>query len=89
MKSTRLFGIMFLGLFAWYPCASAFGRTLYVAKDNANASAPYTNWYTAATNIQDAIDVATNGDTVLVTNGVYDTGGRRSMERMTNRVAIG
>ena len=91
MKYARLFGIMLLGLLAWHSCASAFGKTLYVAKDNENAEAPYTNWVTAATNIQDAIDVAMNGDTILVTNGVYETGGKsnsRWSSTATNRLMI-
>jgi hypothetical protein len=37
---------------------------------------PYTNWAIAATTIQAAVDAAAYGDLVLVTNGVYDSGGR-------------
>ena len=49
---------------------------------------PYTNWSTAAMNIQSAIDAHGMGGLVLVSNGVYDTGGVVVFEGQTNRIAI-
>jgi hypothetical protein len=67
---------------------SALGGTLYVNLANPAPTAPYTNWVNAATNIQDAIDAAVEGDVVLVTNGVYASGGRVVSGLQTNRVVI-
>ncbi len=61
--------------------------TLYVSLESRNPVPPFSSWATAATNIQDAVDAATNGDTVLVTNGVYAVGSR-DLGNGSNRVTI-
>jgi hypothetical protein len=50
--------------------------TLYVSLESTNPVGPYATWETAATNIQQAVDAAAAGDTVLVTNGLYAVGYR-------------
>lgn len=65
----------------------AFGETFYVNVSGASPAFPYTNWATAARTIQDAIDAAGGNDEIVVTNGVYATGGRL-LGGTTNRVVV-
>ncbi len=64
------------------------GIAHFVNLASQNPTLPYTNWLTAATNIQDAIDVANLGEPVVVSNGLYRTGGRVVYDTLTNRVVI-
>ncbi len=54
--------------------SSLSAATHYVSLGSTNPTPPYTNWATAATSIQAAVNVAATKDAVLVTDGVYPGG---------------
>jgi hypothetical protein len=65
--------VLLLALFPFCPTAYAQdGNTFYVNVSNSAPVAPFSTWATAATNIQDAILFANDGDRVLVRTGVYN-----------------
>jgi hypothetical protein len=65
-----------------------YATVFYVDMNCTNPVPPFSSWATAATNIQDAVDAATNYDEVLVTNGIYQYGGRFAGFGPTNRVWV-
>ena len=85
MKSYRAWAGIVFGLMLAFNTPAA---VLYVDGNNTNSTPPYADWSTAATNIQTAVDAATNGDLILVTNGVYRTGGKIVYGSLSNRVAV-
>jgi hypothetical protein len=74
---------------------AAFSAEYYVDASRPDDTGVATSWATAKQTIQAAVDLTTDGDTVWVTNGVYDAGGMVAPDRpevpsdlLTNRVCI-
>ena len=64
------------------------GAVHYVSLSCTNPLPPYTNWITAATNIQDAVGATLAGELVVADAGVYSVGGTVVYGQETNRVAL-
>jgi hypothetical protein len=89
MKTGRIIPLTLVFLTLLAPTVPA--ATLYVDLNCPNPTPPFADWTTAATNIQIAIDAASAGDTVLVTNGIFtlsNSGGRMMDGHLTNLVVI-
>src|SRR5690348_1468785 len=84
--NSRHFWLAMVGLSLSASPVPAFTR--YADVNNPNPVSPYSSWATAATNIQDAIDPPDTGGSfmVLVTNGIYQTGG--ASNNGSNRVTV-
>ena len=83
MKSQNLLA----GILLAFSVVVAGAAELFVSPGGSHV-APFSDWLTAATNIQSAIDAATSGDVVTVTNGIYAEGGKVKAGDLTNRIAI-
>ena len=78
-----------IGVLVWLVTALSAPAAIHYVDVNGTAPlAPYTNWASAATNIQDAVNASSAGDQILVTNGVYGSGGTIVFGAMSNRVAV-
>lgn len=65
--------------------------TYHVSDSSGSDAAAGTNWATAKQTIQAAVNAASSNDIVLVTNGVYQTGGYSldpNLDFIINRVVI-
>ena len=79
----RVLGGVDIGAYEYYTSTN-----YYVSTSGANWY-PYNTWERAARSIQDAVDVASDGDSVFVSNGVYATGGALTPgHTLTNRVCV-
>lgn len=78
MNALKLDLVSFLMLFA-ISAAAATHHVVPPGTPGVNPSGEFTSWETAATNIQDAVSIATNNSLVLVASGIYP---------LTNQIVI-
>lgn len=71
----NIHSLLLAAFFFSFLALRAAATTYYVEINSPNPAPPYTNWNTAATDIQSAVNQTTNGDLVLVNPGVYQSGG--------------
>lgn len=84
----KILKLLFWGfLFLAFGIVRSPAVTRFVDPGCASPQLPYTSWANAANNINDAINAANTSDTILVTNGVYQTGGV-SFFGSSNRVYV-
>jgi len=73
---------------AYLSAGSSPAAICYVWTNSPHPAPPYNAWSNAAHMIQVAVNHAVSGDTIWVTNGVYDSGGKVGPGALTNRVCI-
>jgi hypothetical protein len=68
---------------------TAWPSTVYVWTNSPSSAKPFTNWATASRNINDAVNDAPDGTTIIATNGTYVEAGTVTLERRLNVVSFG
>ena len=63
--------IKYIAVFCALSAVYVTAATRYVWQGSPSSGAPYTSWGSAAHDIQSAVSVCSDGDTVIVTNGTY------------------
>ena len=71
MSPRSPFAVGLFGLIAALALTAGAATTHYVDVNSTNPVSPFLDWSTAATNIQQAVNVAFFGDSVLVADGIY------------------
>lgn len=74
--------------FMWGSVSQVHAVNTWYVWTNSPSDGPGNEWSNAFHAIQAAIDAANDNDIVLVTNGIYATGGRVACGAITNRIAI-